>query len=1563
MPDLRLIKELAKVTGEKNIDNLFKKVSDLEHQMGRPLDIGDTGLVTSQLSQAGAAMEQASRKATVALEQIARINTPTYSRWITPEPASRLPYEQQMRARVGQALPSFYTDDPASIARLRAHSPDYGSAMQRIVREQGSQMRAIEDNIFRISRMQNVGASKAAELAWSNVALRQGIAPDSAMFNKLRLRAPPVGGDTRLMQMIMGDVGRSVMPLRPMDIAAGTASTLSLSSGQPIVGRGVTLYDPAKQYNLTGEHQQRVSQAIQTMARAGLMNKIYRVGDTPPIFNLLPINTQIAMAQSISGVRPPYLTGLGREAYSGMGFNQYPGWGLKDPLSVLPAFRNPYSWQQQQVTWAPRRIADNPRMPTINWGGNIFPVPGSLGTAASNFYYDFHNKYRGVFHPGMEDTLFNQTQQAMFGKGTGAYGSGENIGFTKWMNFKGSYEGLIRNPWMAGEQMVSGMMPMRERYGPAGQGRYLGDIYDFITGQHAATSAGSRGAARQYAGAAGLAIRMGAGGAYSPEQVLRLGGKLSSFSQRALTPRGGITSMDDRIALMSSLGGMGSIEGVQVAIERAFDQVAAITDEYDNAQVQMETLRATLSPEERSRRGESIRRGRIGRLTGDERVIAEEEERIRGNRAKYGSSKARISPISMMGGWGAGGGGFPKIPSEEKIGHMPEPHHRYVGWMHPWLRRGIGNEQEFIKGTGGGTEDLLSTPEMREMVEREQEKRETWIGKGDLPAPSTADIWDAISGTGEGRGHAPGPLGTEEGISARRSMGRKIKGPSLMKRTIEGLSKLGLAKMLPLIAGGALAIGLHALFPGIGGIAGMGLMMGMTQIKPGDDWDPNGVANALSALESQLGRPATKDERDALYASLQGTTTTQSGKTVNAQAAPSVVGVSGNIDDAKARKLAAAQAIRNRKRQAGDFLLLPGGTHGEVKGRMVFQPGQMKEAQAFVNAISTIKGLSVKALTGAATEEGRTAAELGAEWKGIYPKGEASGILEAVEGVVGTLGAEASKDALMYTESIRQGKTPEESFKLTLGRQAGRINMFQVKGSIIGASDIIANLAESFKGLGQDVKVTTEEVTEFGKDTAPVTKTMMELKGHVLTADEGFNDMFKSLIPTNEGLEGSASSIGMLNEKLDDSEPLWQTFIDYGSQLRTLSWSLVGLQMSFLGVFFSMRSIMNMLQQGIQTIFGPLQNVEQLMEAYALAQADMGETGFDASKYLDKLGLTVDDLTLGWKRAITVGADLTTIFAGLGTAVLLDPKAWDSIKSTIDALAKWTSDPKNIAAVTNVVAGISDAIRGMLPLVTKVLELLDALQKFKLPKELSFLFGEGQGGQGPSGLQALGVTTVGASFAMALAALPILIIQAIGTALSGPGWLGKMIWGGGIGTAAPAAGTPAAVASAGATAEVAGGGVFGAIAAHPILTFLALEETTRDLMNTNQMQIDIFKQSNVGKTDQGKMLGTMMDVTQYVSTLPSRMMSGNIFGPTILDRINDLTGKTTLWDLILGKEQMPETKQIPTAGTQMATGGGILNNITYIVYGDLLYDAADKMNKNQDKVTREGLYGATGGPI
>ena len=653
MPDLRVIKELAKVTGEKNLNNLFKRVEDLEQKYHTQISMDNIGTVIQQITQAGESFEQAGRKTTVAMSQVAKVPSapPTSSRFIYP---SELPWEKTQRARLEGGLPTFHAASPMSLARLAAVNPEMGAAMQRIVREQGYYMKGVEDNAMRIAKQQAISTSKAMELAWSNVFIRHAVTPDITTFNQLRLRAPPVGGDTRLMQMILGDVGRSTMPLRPMDIAAGSAGTLTLSSGQPMVGRQIAPFTGS--YNLPGGHYQRVAQNIQTLSRAGMMTKLYRQGETPPIFNLLPISTQIAMAQSISGIRPAALTEFGAETYDWMGYNQSPGWQRKNVLGSLPAFRDPYSWRKQQSTWAPRRADEGSmKMPTINWGGNIFPVPGSLGMVASNFYYNYPGN-KGVFRPELEETLFSQTQRAMFGRGNAAYGSGENIGFTRWLNYKGSYQGLIRNPWMTGEQMVAGMMPRRENYGQAGEQRYLGDLYDFLNSQQVATSVGSRGTARQYAGAAGLAIRTGMRGAYSPEQVLRLGGKLSSFAQRAVTPRmGGATSIDDRIALMSSLGGMSSVEGIQVGIERAFDQVGTLTDKFDEINVAYDKFRAWMSPEQKMERERASRYEAINRLPPNERAAALQAEEEKMTRALYGVRKKGGGYLSEKAlGWGAG---------------------------------------------------------------------------------------------------------------------------------------------------------------------------------------------------------------------------------------------------------------------------------------------------------------------------------------------------------------------------------------------------------------------------------------------------------------------------------------------------------------------------------------------------------------------------------------------------------------------------------------------------------------------------------------------------------------------------------------------------------------------------------------------------------------------------------------------------------------------------------------------------------------------------------------------
>jgi hypothetical protein len=68
---------------------------------------------------------------------------------------------------------------------------------------------------------------------------------------------------------------------------------------------------------------------------------------------------------------------------------------------------------------------------------------------------------------------------------------------------------------------------------------------------------------------------------------------------------------------------------------------------------------------------------------------------------------------------------------------------------------------------------------------------------------------------------------------------------------------------------------------------------------------------------------------------------------------------------------------------------------------------------------------------------------------------------------------------------------------------------------------------------------------------------------------------------------------------------------------------------------------------------------------------------------------------------------------------------------------------------------------------------------------------------------------------------------------------------------------------------------------------------------------------------------------------------------------------------LLGYKYSGGTEEQQAAGVPLTTvgGGGVQNNITFIVYGDLLGAAAERIIGKQDDLARKGLYGATGGPI
>lgn len=133
--------------------------------------------------------------------------------------------------------------------------------------------------------------------------------------------------------------------------------------------------------------------------------------------------------------------------------------------------------------------------------------------------------------------------------------------------------------------------------------------------------------------------------------------------------------------------------------------------------------------------------------------------------------------------------------------------------------------------------------------------------------------------------------------------------------------------------------------------------------------------------------------------------------------------------------------------------------------------------------------------------------------------------------------------------------------------------------------------------------------------------------------------------------------------------------------MHTVSEACLDANMSALGLFFSMLSVINLMRQGITGLFGPLGDVGAMFESLAMSEAFGMGVEYDANKMVD-----------AWMKFTGLKSDLSATMAVIGAEVLTDPQVWESISSGVKAFMTELRKPETIQAIKDLVIALANAL-------------------------------------------------------------------------------------------------------------------------------------------------------------------------------------------------------------------------------------------------------------------------------
>lgn len=137
----------------------------------------------------------------------------------------------------------------------------------------------------------------------------------------------------------------------------------------------------------------------------------------------------------------------------------------------------------------------------------------------------------------------------------------------------------------------------------------------------------------------------------------------------------------------------------------------------------------------------------------------------------------------------------------------------------------------------------------------------------------------------------------------------------------------------------------------------------------------------------------------------------------------------------------------------------------------------------------------------------------------------------------------------------------------------------------------------------------------------------------------------------------------------------------YADSMHKVSMAALAANMSALGLFFSMFSVINLMRQGLGALMGPLGDVGSMFETLAMSAAFGTGVEYDANKMVD-----------AWMRFTGLKSDIGATLAVLGAEVLTDPAVWEAISTGVKAFMDELRKPETIEAIKAMVIALANAL-------------------------------------------------------------------------------------------------------------------------------------------------------------------------------------------------------------------------------------------------------------------------------
>ena len=261
---------------------------------------------------------------------------------------------------------------------------------------------------------------------------------------------------------------------------------------------------------------------------------------------------------------------------------------------------------------------------------------------------------------------------------------------------------------------------------------------------------------------------------------------------------------------------------------------------------------------------------------------------------------------------------------------------------------------------------------------------------------------------------------------------------------------------------------------------------------------------------------------------------------------------------------------------------------------------------------------------------------------------------------------------------------------------------------------MLSDMEAAYGKLMDNVRVTTHEYDEMSATGEKLHKVLVKVNGDLDPGEHAIkSEKIKKLGDSFDSVSGSTDHATTSTEKYGKSysrlERSGNFFTKSAGAFRNMAWSMTFLNMSFLGVAFSMQGLANMLMRAITTIFSPVMDLNSMFETLGMAMAFGDEKSQELAESMDP-----NRLVQGWQNLQGILAAIGIEMIDLAMMFLTDQEWVDGIIDGIHELFEILKDPDVVEAIKTIITKVVDALPGVAAILPGLADVITRLSEVKI---------------------------------------------------------------------------------------------------------------------------------------------------------------------------------------------------------------------------------------------------------